>query len=119
MFLIFFYWSKVAFHFSGLSGPTSQFLSGARKLSELVLARMAVLMDQSRSVLPLPSVKVGELSAKKMYARAIEMARTSSFRPARTDNEKRPKSLFGRGQGPTYKRASSPISSPLRRHKIR
>ena len=48
---------KVAFR---LSGPTSQFLNGTHEFSELVLARMVLLMDQSRSVLPLRSSKARE-----------------------------------------------------------
>ena len=39
----------VAFYLSGLSGPTSQFSNGTHEFSELVLARMALLMDQSRA----------------------------------------------------------------------
>ena len=54
---------KVAVHLSGLSGPTSQFLNGANEFSELVLSRMAQLMDQSRSVLPLRSAKARELES--------------------------------------------------------
>ena len=53
--------SKVAFQLSGLVGPTSQFSNGMHELSELVLARMVLLMDQSRSVLPIRSVKRGNL----------------------------------------------------------
>ena len=45
---------------SGLSGPTSQFLNGMHEFSELVVARMVLLMDQSRSVLSLCSAKVRE-----------------------------------------------------------
>ena len=52
--------TKVSFHLSGLSGPTSQFLNGKHEFSELVLARMALLMDQSRSVFLLRSPKAGE-----------------------------------------------------------
>ena len=57
---------------SGLSGPTSQFLNGTHEFSELVLARMALLMDQSRSVLPLRSAKArefGELWRENVRAR--------------------------------------------------
>ena len=43
-----------------LSGPTGQFLNGTHEFSELVLARMALLMAQSRAVLPLGSAKAGE-----------------------------------------------------------
>ena len=49
--------TSVAFHSSGLSGPTSQFLAETHEFSELVLARMVLLLDQSRSVLPLRSAK--------------------------------------------------------------
>ena len=52
---------RVAFHLSRLSGPTSQFLNGTHEFSELVLARTVLLMDQSRSVLPLRSAKAREL----------------------------------------------------------
>ena len=46
---------------SGLSGPASQFLNGTHELSELVLARMVLLMDQSRQVsLPFRSAKARE-----------------------------------------------------------
>ena len=53
--------NQVVFHLSSLAGPTSQFLNGAYELLELDLAgRMALLMDQSRSVLPLQSAKARE-----------------------------------------------------------
>ena len=52
--------TKVAFHLPGLSGPSSQFLNETHKFSQLVLARMALLMDQSRSVLSFRSAKAGE-----------------------------------------------------------
>ena len=45
---------------SGLAGLTSQFLNGAHEFSELGLANMVLLMDQSRSVLPLRSAKARE-----------------------------------------------------------
>ena len=48
---------KVTFHFSSLDGPASEFLNGMDKFSELVLARMALLLDQSHSVLLLGSAK--------------------------------------------------------------
>ena len=48
--------AKVTFKLSGLAGPTSQFLNGTHELSELVLVRMALLMDRSRSVLPLRAI---------------------------------------------------------------
>ena len=44
---------KVAFHLSGLAGPICQFLNGTHDFSEL--ARMSLLMDHRRSVLPLRS----------------------------------------------------------------
>ena len=72
--------TKVGFH---VSGPTSQFLNGTYELSELVLVRMALLMDQSRSILPLRSAKArefGELWRKK-YTR---MPWTFPFKLART-----------------------------------
>ena len=62
---------RVAFHLSRLSGPTSQFLNGTHEFSELVLARTVLLMDQSRSVLPLRSAKareLGELSRENVRA---------------------------------------------------
>ena len=33
-----------------LAGPTSQFLNGTHEFSELVLVRMALLVDQTRSI---------------------------------------------------------------------
>ena len=75
---------------SRLVGPTSYFLNGTYEFSELVLARMVLLMDQSRSVLPLRSAKArvfGELWREKC-TRALDLARTSSFRPTRTDKWK-------------------------------
>ena len=59
---------------SGLSGPTSQFLNGMHEFSELILVRMALLMDQSRLVLPLLSAKTrefGELRWENVRARLI------------------------------------------------
>ena len=76
-----------AFHLSGLSGPTSQFLNRTQEFSELVLPRMTLLMDQSRSVLPLWSAKArkfGELWRENVRAR-LGPFRTSYFWPARTD----------------------------------
>ena len=49
--------TKVVFLLSRLAGPTSQFLNGTHEFSELVLARMDLVRDQSRSVLPLRSAK--------------------------------------------------------------
>ena len=82
-----------------LAVSTSQnWLNGTHEFSELVLARMALLMDQSRSVLPLRSVKArefGELWQSCTAARLAwmdfpyQLARTSIFgRPEQT-NEKR------------------------------
>ena len=77
---------------SGLAGPTSQFLNGTHEFSELVLARMTLLVDQSRSVLPLQSAKArefGELWREKctraLWTFPFKLGRTSSFMPARTD----------------------------------
>ena len=49
--------SKVAFHLPGLSGPTNQFLNGTHEFSQLVLPRMALLVDQRHSILPFTSAK--------------------------------------------------------------
>ena len=75
---------------SGLSGPTSQFFNGMLEFSELVLDKMALLVDQSRSVLPLWSAKVrefGELWWEKCtsspWTFPFKLARTSSFWIAR------------------------------------
>ena len=67
----------VAFHLSGLSGSTIQFLNGTYEFSEQALAKMSLLMDQSRSVLSLRSVKareLGELWQIKMYTRALDLS---------------------------------------------
>ena len=51
-----------------------QFLNGTHEFSELVAAKMALLMDQSRSVLPLRWGKArefGELWREKLCARAL------------------------------------------------
>ena len=45
---------------SGLTGLTSQFLNGTHEFSDLVLARMALLMGHNHSVLPLRSDKARE-----------------------------------------------------------
>ena len=42
--------TKAAFRLTGLAGSTSQFLNGTHELSELVLARMALLMDQNKQI---------------------------------------------------------------------
>ena len=85
----------ITFHMSRLACPTSQFLNGTHKFSELVLARMAMPMDQSHSVFPLWLAKVrefGELWREKSmcvpWIFPFKLARTSSFRPARTDKWK-------------------------------
>ena len=90
-----------AFHLSDLAGPTSEFFNGTHEFSGLVLARMSLLMDQSRSVLPLRSAKArefGELWREK-YTRApltfpFKLASTSSFRLVRTDKWKSGLNLF-------------------------
>ena len=78
-----------AFHLSGLSGQTSQFLNGTHEFLELVLARMSLLIDLSRSVLPLRSAKArefGELWREKCtrtpWTFQFKLARSISFRPA-------------------------------------
>ena len=51
--------------------PTSQFSNGTHEFLKLVLARMALLMDQGRSVLPLQSAKAfgfGELWREEISA---------------------------------------------------
>ena len=83
--------TKVAFH---LTSRTRQFLNKMHEFSELVLSRMALLKDQSRSVLPLRTSKARNLEscvAKKCTRAlnpAVKLTRTSSFRPARTDKRK-------------------------------
>ena len=54
---------------SGLSGPTSQFLNGVHKFSELVL-------DQSRSVLPLQSAKARDF---REFWRELKSMRSLEF----------------------------------------
>ena len=75
---------KVIFHLPALA---SQFLNGTHEFAELVLIRMALIMVQSRSVLPLRSAKArefGELWREKCtrapwtYPFQI-LVRTSSF----------------------------------------
>ena len=51
---------KGTWYLSGLAGPTSQLLNGTPEFSELVLTRMVLPIDQSRSVLPLWSAKIRE-----------------------------------------------------------
>ena len=82
--------SKARFHFSG---QTSQFsINGTHKLSKPILARMTLLMDQSRSVLRLWSAKAWESAElwREKCTRApwtflFKLARTSSFGLARPD----------------------------------
>ena len=81
--------TKVPFHISGLAGPTGQFLKGTHEFSELVLPRMALLIDQSRSVLPLRSVEARILEScgeencmRALWTFPFIMARTSFLRPA-------------------------------------
>ena len=55
------------------AGPTSQFLNGTHEFSGLVPSRMALLVDQSRSVPPLRSAKArefGELWRENVRARS-------------------------------------------------
>ena len=65
--------SMVTSHLSGLSSPTSQFLNGMHEFSELILVRMTLLVDQSRSVLLLRSAKALE-RLEELYARALDLA---------------------------------------------
>ena len=65
------------------------------EFSELVLAGIALLVDQSHSLLPLRSAKArefGELWREKCtrapWTFQFKLVRTSSFRPARTDRWK-------------------------------
>ena len=80
---------------SGLSVPPSQFLTGTHELSKLVLARMALLMDQSDLVLLLQSANVRELGevlweicTRTPSTFPFKLSRASLFLPARTDKEK-------------------------------
>ena len=60
--------SKIAFHLSDLAGPS---------FSELVVVRMPLLMEWSRSVLPLRSAKareLGELWREKCTRVAVDLA---------------------------------------------
>ena len=62
--------SKITFHLLGLAGPTA--VLKWNEVSELVLARMVLLMDQSRSVLLLRSAtarEFGELWRENVHAR--------------------------------------------------
>ena len=53
--------TKVAFHMFGMAGPSNYFLNGTHEFSELVWVRMALLVDQSLSCLPLRSAEAREL----------------------------------------------------------
>ena len=90
--------TKVAFH---LSRPTSGFLNGTPELSELVLARMVLFMDQSRSVLPHRSAKAREFEelwrekcAGTPWTFPFELCKTCSLRSARPDKWKVTKSAI-------------------------
>ena len=75
-----------------MSGLTSQLLNGTYEFSELALARMALLMDHSRSVLPLKSAKAqefGKLRREKMYTRSFQLCILNGSEPV----------LFGRPNG--------------------
>ena len=86
--------TKVAFHLSGLAGLISQCLSEAHEFSELVLARMALLADQSCTVLSLRSAKAREFGAvagkctRAPWTFPFKLARTSSIWLAGTDKWK-------------------------------
>ena len=94
--------TKVALYLSGLAGSTSQSLNGMHELSELVLARIALFVDQSCSwsVLPLRSAKAREFEelwreSLCMHVGPCHLNLSESVllgRPERT-NEKLPKSL--------------------------
>ena len=60
------------FYFYGLTGPTTQFLNDTQELFELVLERMALLMDidQNRSVLSLQWAKALEFGVAGTHIRA-------------------------------------------------
>ena len=75
-----------AFRLSGLACLTSQ-CTGLYEFSELVLIGLVLLMDQSRSVLPLQSAKAREFRElwRKKCARAPW---TFQSQQARTDNWK-------------------------------
>ena len=79
-----------------MSSPSSQFLNAAHEFSELVLDRMALLMDQSRSVLPLRSANArefGELWREKCNCACLDpfhykIGKTGSFGRLDGKNEK-------------------------------
>ena len=70
------------FHLSVMASPTSLFLNGTREFSELVLARMALLVYRSHSVLPL------RLAYSQEFGKLFKLAKTSSFRLATPDKWK-------------------------------
>lgn len=91
----------VTFHLSDLAGPTSLFLSRTHEISELVLARMALVMDQSRCSPPAPFGKsAGKWNAVAgKYVRALEPLHSIWPEPVlfgRPDrlNDKRPSMLL-------------------------
>ena len=69
-----------------MAGPTSQLLNGTYEFSELVLARMALLTDQTRSALRLRSAKAREFGE---FWRENVGARLGSF------HLNRPEPVFG------------------------
>ena len=66
-------YNKVAYHLSGLAGPTSQYLKGTYAFAEQVLARMAVLMEQSCSLLPRPKRGNLENCGGKTCTRTLDL----------------------------------------------
>ena len=71
---------------------STQFLNGTHEFPELVLSRVALLMDQSGSISVLQSAKArgsGDLWREKCtrapWSFPFKLIRTSSFRPVRTD----------------------------------
>ena len=72
------------FYLSGLANPTSQFLNGTHKFSDLVLTRMALFKDQRCSDLPLLSAKALENKCTRApWTFPCKLVRTRPFRPAR------------------------------------
>ena len=71
----------------------SDFLNATHEISELVLVKIAPLVDRSRLVLPLRSDKVQEF--KELWREKCARAPwTFAFKVTRTDNGKRPKYLI-------------------------
>ena len=63
------------FDLSGLARPTNQFLNETHEFSELVLARVALLMDQGRFPTPVgQSAVIWRVVAGKLYARALDLS---------------------------------------------